>query len=204
MVAHAREDLPNECCGMIGGRDGEATRVVRVENAAASPLRYEMDPQGQYNALKAIEDAGEELVCDLPLAHRAAPPIRRRPTSTRRWMWPEQVYVIVSLENGDAPDVKAFRPGGLKIAEVELDLAYAAGQRPPAGRPRRRRRRGRGDEGGGGGGGGGGDLVKVAFARNRSRRRCCRGCSPGRHPQRAEAQPRLRRSLTSSPAALAT
>ena len=26
MVAHAREDLPNECCGMVGGRDGEARR----------------------------------------------------------------------------------------------------------------------------------------------------------------------------------
>ena len=24
MVAHAREDLPNECCGMVGGADGEA------------------------------------------------------------------------------------------------------------------------------------------------------------------------------------
>ena len=32
MVAHAREDLPNECCGMIGGRDGEATSVVRIAN----------------------------------------------------------------------------------------------------------------------------------------------------------------------------
>ena len=54
MVAHAREDVPNECCGMIGGRDGVAEKVVRVENAAASPLRYEMDPQGQFDALKEI------------------------------------------------------------------------------------------------------------------------------------------------------
>ena len=48
IVAHAREDLPNECCGMVGGVDGEARTVYRVENAAASPLRYEMDPQEQY------------------------------------------------------------------------------------------------------------------------------------------------------------
>ena len=52
MVAHAREDRPNECCGMVGGKDGVATKVVRVANAAASPLRYEMDPQGQFDALK--------------------------------------------------------------------------------------------------------------------------------------------------------
>ena len=38
-------------------------------------------------------------------------------------MWPEQVYVIVSLENGDAPDVKAYSLEDLKIADVELDVA---------------------------------------------------------------------------------
>ena len=71
MVAHAREDLPNECCGMVGGRDGEATTVVvRVENAAASPLRYEMDPQDQFDALKAIEDDGRGAARDLPLPHQ--------------------------------------------------------------------------------------------------------------------------------------
>ena len=62
MVAHAREDLPNECCGMVGGRAGEATAVIRVANSAASPLRYEMDPQQQYNALKEIEDGDDELL----------------------------------------------------------------------------------------------------------------------------------------------
>ena len=70
MVAHAREDLPNECCGMVGGSDGEATEVIRVANSAASPLRYEMDPQEQFNALKEIEDGGERAAGDLPLAHQ--------------------------------------------------------------------------------------------------------------------------------------
>ena len=70
MVAHAREDLPNECCGMIGGGDGEATAWSGSNNAAASPLRYEMDPQGQFDALKEIEDGGDELLGDLPLAHQ--------------------------------------------------------------------------------------------------------------------------------------
>ena len=62
MVAHAREDLPNECCGLLGGSDGEVRTLIRVANSAASPLRYEMDPQEQYNALRTIEDGGEELL----------------------------------------------------------------------------------------------------------------------------------------------
>ena len=122
MVAHAREDLPNECCGMIGGRDGVASSVVRVKNAAASPLRYEMDPQGQFNALKAIEDGGDELLGIYHSHTRSA----ANPSQTdvnEAVMWPEQVYVIVSLENEDAPDVKAYDLADLKIADVDLDVS---------------------------------------------------------------------------------
>ena len=122
MVAHAREDLPNECCGMIGGRDGEATRVVRIENAAASPLRYEMDPQGQFDGLKAIEGAGDELI-GIYHSHTRSAAFPSQTDVNQAVAWPEQVYVIVSLEDADAPDVKAYDLADLKIADVELDVA---------------------------------------------------------------------------------
>ncbi|HEU5062172.1 MAG TPA: M67 family metallopeptidase [Solirubrobacterales bacterium] len=122
MVAHAREDLPNECCGMLGGRDGEATSVVRVENAAASPLRYEMDPQGQFDALKAIEDAGEELV-GIYHSHTRSAAYPSQTDVNEAVMWPEQVYVIVSLEDEEAPDVKAYDLADKKIADVDLDVS---------------------------------------------------------------------------------
>ncbi len=122
MVAHAREDLPNECCGMIGGRGGEAMSVVRVENAAASPLRYEMDPQGQYDALKRIEAAGDELIGIYHSHTRSAAYPSQTDVNEAR-MWPEQVYVIVSLENEEAPDVKAYDLADLKIDDVDLDVS---------------------------------------------------------------------------------
>ena len=122
MVAHAREDLPNECCGMIGGRDGEATSVVRVENSAASPLRYEMDPQGQFDALKAIEGAGDELL-GIYHSHTRSAAYPSQTDVNQAVAWPEQVYVIVSLADADAPDVKAYLLKDLKIADVELDVA---------------------------------------------------------------------------------
>jgi proteasome lid subunit RPN8/RPN11 len=121
MVAHAREDLPNECCGMIGGRDGEATRIVRVENSAASPLRYEMDPQGQYDALKAIEDGGEELI-GIYHSHTRSAAYPSQTDVNEAVMWPEQVYVIVSLENSEAPDVKGYSLNDMKIADAPLDV----------------------------------------------------------------------------------
>ncbi len=122
MVAHAREDLPNECCGMVGGLDGEASVVVRVANSAASPLRYEMDPQEQYDALKAIEDEGNELLA-IYHSHTKSAAYPSQTDVNQAVAWPDQVYLIVSLEDRDAPDVKGFFLKDLKIADVEIDVA---------------------------------------------------------------------------------
>jgi proteasome lid subunit RPN8/RPN11 len=119
MVAHAREDLPNECCGMVGGKDGEATVVHRVVNSAASPLRYEMDPQGQYNGLKSIEDDGKELLA-IYHSHTKSAAYPSQTDVNQAVAWPEQIYVIVSLADGDAPEVKAYLLKDLKIADVEI------------------------------------------------------------------------------------
>jgi [CysO sulfur-carrier protein]-S-L-cysteine hydrolase len=121
MVAHAHEDLPNECCGMVGGRDGEATEVIRVVNAAATPLRYEMDPQGQYNALKQIEDNGGELLA-IYHSHTRSAAYPSQTDVNQAVAWPDQVYVIVSLEDRENPDVKAFMLKDLKIADAEFEI----------------------------------------------------------------------------------
>lgn len=120
MVAHAREDLPNECCGMVGGRDGEATRVIRVENAAASPLRYEMDPKGQIQAYNAIEDSGEELI-GIYHSHTKSAAYPSQTDVNQATHWPEQVYLIVSLAE-EEPDVKAYDLKDLKITDVPLEV----------------------------------------------------------------------------------
>jgi proteasome lid subunit RPN8/RPN11 len=122
IVAHAREDFPNECCGMVAGVDGEATRIIRVTNAAASPLRYEMDPQEQYNALKTIEESGGELLA-IYHSHTKSAAYPSQTDVNQAVAWPEQVYVIVSLADEDGPDVKAYLLEDLKIADVELDLS---------------------------------------------------------------------------------
>ncbi|HEV7614788.1 MAG TPA: M67 family metallopeptidase [Solirubrobacterales bacterium] len=119
MVAHAREDLPNECCGMIGGKGDEATSVIRVGNAAATPLRYEMDPQEQYNALKSIEDDGGELL-GIYHSHTKSAAYPSQTDVNQAVAWPDQVYVIVSLADPDSPDVKAYLLKDLKIADVEI------------------------------------------------------------------------------------
>ncbi|MBA3865858.1 MAG: M67 family metallopeptidase [Solirubrobacterales bacterium] len=122
MVAHAREDLPNECCGMIGGADGEATGVARVANSAASPLRYEMDPQEQYDALKSIEGDGGELL-GIYHSHTKSAAYPSQTDVNQAVAWPEQIYVIVSLADERAPDVKAYLLKDLRIADVEINVS---------------------------------------------------------------------------------
>jgi [CysO sulfur-carrier protein]-S-L-cysteine hydrolase len=121
MVAHAREDLPNECCGMVAGSDGEATEVMRVANAAASPLRYEMDPKAQYEAWKSIEDGGRELLA-IYHSHTKSAAYPSQTDVNQAVAWPDQVYVIVSLADVDAPDVKGYFLKNLEIADAEITI----------------------------------------------------------------------------------
>jgi proteasome lid subunit RPN8/RPN11 len=121
MVAHAREDLPNECCGMVAGLDGEATEVIRVENAAASPLRYEMDPKAQYEAWKSIEDGGGELLA-IYHSHTKSAAYPSQTDVNQAVAWPDQVYVIVSLADEDSPDVKGYFLKDLTIADAEISI----------------------------------------------------------------------------------
>jgi [CysO sulfur-carrier protein]-S-L-cysteine hydrolase len=121
MVAHARADLPNECCGMVGGAGGEASVVIPVVNSAASPLRFEMDPQGQYNALKAIEDDGMEMLA-IYHSHTKSPAYPSQTDVNQAVSWPDAIWVIVSLEDPESPVVKGFWLKDLKIADAELGV----------------------------------------------------------------------------------
>src|SRR5689334_10802711 len=45
IVAHARRDAPNECCGLLVGRAGEVLEAIPASNGAADPARrYEISP----------------------------------------------------------------------------------------------------------------------------------------------------------------
>jgi proteasome lid subunit RPN8/RPN11 len=118
IITHAREDLPNECCGMVGGSDGVAATVYRAENAEASPLRYSIDAKEQFRLMKGIEEAGEELTA-IYHSHTKSPAYPSQ-TDVNLAGWPEAVYLIVSLADPEAPDLKGFWIRDGKIDEAEL------------------------------------------------------------------------------------
>jgi proteasome lid subunit RPN8/RPN11 len=128
IVAHAREEAPNECCGMVAARDDRAERVHRAENTEASPLRFNIDGREILRVVEEIEAAGAQLGAIYHSHTRSAP----YPSQTdigvalvdgrgEQW-WPGTLYLIVGLA-GEEPDVRVWdiRPGG-EVEEVALEV----------------------------------------------------------------------------------
>jgi [CysO sulfur-carrier protein]-S-L-cysteine hydrolase len=117
LLAHAREDAPDECCGLIGGNDGIAKTVYRARNAEASPLRYNLDPQDQFRIMTEMEEKGEELSA-IYHSHTASPAYPSQ-TDINLASYPDALYLIVSLAEGEK-DLRGFRIEGGEVTEVEL------------------------------------------------------------------------------------
>jgi proteasome lid subunit RPN8/RPN11 len=119
MVAHAVAEAPNECCGMIASRDGEAVAIHRMTNAAASPLKYVMEPQEQYRVQTAIEDAGLELGAIYHSHTRSAPYPSQ--TDINLAFYPDSLYIIVGVAAAD-PEVRAYTIRDGEVRETRLDV----------------------------------------------------------------------------------
>jgi [CysO sulfur-carrier protein]-S-L-cysteine hydrolase len=119
IVAHAQAEAPNECVGMVASEDGRAVEVHPAVNAAASPLRYEIDPADQYRIEMAIESAGRDLGAIYHSHTRSAPYPSQ--TDVNLAFHPHALYVIVGLASGE-PEVRAYRivDGRIDAAELEV------------------------------------------------------------------------------------
>src|SRR5437764_13373534 len=105
MIAHALQDAPDECCGMIASRNGSAAKLYRATNAAHSPLRYEIDGAEQYRIQMEIEDSGLDLG-GIYHSHTRSSPYPSQ-TDINLAFYPEALYVIVGVAR-DEPEVRAY------------------------------------------------------------------------------------------------
>ena len=125
VIAHARAEFPNECCGLIAGHGDEATRVLPTTNAEGTPFMYVMDPREQMELMDAIDDAGEDLVAIYHSHTRSAGYPSK--TDVELAFFDQPLYVIVSLQHPDEPVIRAFRlarsaPEGEQIAEEPVEI----------------------------------------------------------------------------------
>jgi len=116
MVSHAREDAPNECCGLVRLRDGVVEDISRARNERASPYGYALDPQTLLDAFNAAEGGyGVAIYHSHPRS-----PARPSQTDINLAEYPDYGYVIVSLM--EQPEVRAWRIVDGKVSEEEIEV----------------------------------------------------------------------------------
>ena len=118
MIAHAKEDAPNECCGIIAGVDGRATKLYRAINAEASPYRYSVDSDDLFRIFRECE-ANDWSFLAIYHSHTASEAYPSA-TDVRLAFWPEAHYILISLQNRAEPSVRAFRILEGVISEEEI------------------------------------------------------------------------------------
>jgi proteasome lid subunit RPN8/RPN11 len=113
LAAHAREEAPNEACGLIVLKDGRAVRYVRGRNTLASPYRFELDvdPEAWF-----LEDEGYELA-----VFHSHPETEPRPSRTdleNIGLWQGKPYVIYGLA---LDELRAYTIEDGRARELELE-----------------------------------------------------------------------------------
>ena len=129
IVDLARAEVPNEACGLIVGDalaadGGRALRFEPTRNKAASPLRYEIDPDDLLRLTIATDDA-DEVFWGIVHSHTHTP-ARPSPTDIGLAFYPDALYVLVSLSPDEAdpatgaPDIRAWRIVEGVVHEVSI------------------------------------------------------------------------------------
>ena len=119
VVAHARRDHPDECCGIIAGRDGAATRVIPMTNAERSPTGFVFDPQEQLRVWRGLDDADEDLL----VVYHSHTMTEAYPSRTDvRWSanTPGTSWLLVSTRDPATEEIRSFRIDDGVVAEEEL------------------------------------------------------------------------------------
>lgn len=124
LLAHARDELPNEACALLAGSlaTRRVTSMYAARNSEASPLRYNVHPEDLVRITFAIDDAGEELVAIFH-SHTRSPAVPSA-TDRRAAMYPDAFYLLATLADPLASPEEALRAWRIRDGvSVEVPLA---------------------------------------------------------------------------------
>lgn len=121
IVAHAEEELPNECCGIVAADEGVVVKVFRARNVFASPTRYKIDPLEIAKIQDEIDAQGWTFEA-LYHSHTRSPAKPSETDINEVGLLSGTVFLIVSLEDAEKPDLRGFRIVDGKVDEVQLSI----------------------------------------------------------------------------------
>jgi proteasome lid subunit RPN8/RPN11 len=116
VVAHARLDAPNECCGYMRLNDGTVNEVFRAQNLRNSPYGYEIDPK----SLLAANDLDDDGFGVAIYHSHPRSPAEPSQTDINLAHYPHWLYVIVSLAG--EPELRAWRIADGRVEEEPVSI----------------------------------------------------------------------------------
>jgi proteasome lid subunit RPN8/RPN11 len=120
IVEQGLREFPNECCGLIAGVDGVATKVFPMTNADASPVTYRLDGKEQLQVFDRMDDEGLYLWAIYHShTHSEAYPSE---TDIKLAFYPDSRYLLLSLADRAEPVLRSFFIVDGQVTEEELTI----------------------------------------------------------------------------------
>jgi [CysO sulfur-carrier protein]-S-L-cysteine hydrolase len=125
IVAHAREEAPNECCGVVAvvpaseGRPARAMRVRAARNIHASPKRFEIDGKDVARAIDEFDEASWDIGA-IYHSHTHTAPYPSQTDINFAAHWPGVEWIIVGLAEPDRPEIRSYLIEEGAVREVEI------------------------------------------------------------------------------------
>jgi proteasome lid subunit RPN8/RPN11 len=131
LIAHARAEAPNECCGLLAGRTvdgvGLTTERIPIANDLSSPTRYETNARDLFVAFRRLRALDLQLLA-VYHSHPASEPVPSRRDVEENTYGETAVHLIVGLA-GPEPEVRAWWLTDSGYREAEWAVAQVLGGR---------------------------------------------------------------------------
>ena len=118
ILQHARQEAPKECCGLLTGEGRTISRSHPTTNILKSEVQYSIDPRELFQFFRGLRSSRESHL-GIYHSHPSSEAYPSR-TDVEQAFYPHCCYLIVSLKDPAAPNLRAFRIVGKEITELEL------------------------------------------------------------------------------------
>lgn len=118
IIEQAQRELPDEACGLLVGKENEASKQYPLTNIDHSPEHFSFDPAEQFRVLREARKDGLRIIAN----YHSHPESPARPSKEdiRLAYDPDIIYVILSLQNKQNPVIKAFKINDGHSEEISI------------------------------------------------------------------------------------
>ncbi|RPJ59931.1 MAG: M67 family peptidase [Acidobacteria bacterium] len=119
MLAHAREALPLECCGLLTGEGNHTSGIRKATNQLASDSAFFIPPEELFEFFRALRGSVLQLTGIYHSHPRSSAVPSARDIAESHYR--DICYWIISLA-GREPDIRCYRWGKMTFEEIGYEV----------------------------------------------------------------------------------